>query len=225
MASPEYEHRKSDLLNAARELFFVQGYEKTSVSDIIQKVGVAKGSFYYYFTSKEEILDTLIDDIALQGIEKVRDIVANSSLNALCKLNRVFKIARDWKLENRHMMQDTLRVLYDDKNLIIRHKLAQRNIALAVPEVASIIRQGIAEGMFNAVNPDDTAELIVFLGTALNDIFARYLLEMDAHPDHIMILKAKTASYESAIVRILGAPENSIKAVPLSFFEDMLAVR
>lgn len=53
------EERRWELIHAATELFSEHGYEKTSVNDIIQKIGVAKGTFYHYFKSKEEIADFL----------------------------------------------------------------------------------------------------------------------------------------------------------------------
>ena len=56
----EYYERKNEILDAAQELFLTQGYEKTSVDNIIKKVGVAKGTFYYYFKSKEDLLDKLV---------------------------------------------------------------------------------------------------------------------------------------------------------------------
>jgi len=55
----EYHVRKNELLDTAQELFFTQGYEQTTVETIIQKVGVSKGTFYYYFKSKEDLLDKL----------------------------------------------------------------------------------------------------------------------------------------------------------------------
>ncbi|MCK4578956.1 MAG: TetR/AcrR family transcriptional regulator, partial [Candidatus Marinimicrobia bacterium] len=48
----EYDERKTEFLDAARELFYSLGYEQTSVNTIIEKVGVSKGTFYHYFKSK-----------------------------------------------------------------------------------------------------------------------------------------------------------------------------
>ncbi|GIO30333.1 MULTISPECIES: TetR/AcrR family transcriptional regulator [Paenibacillus] len=45
--------RRNEILNAAMELFNTKGFEQTSVSDIVKKIGVAQGTFYYYFQSKE----------------------------------------------------------------------------------------------------------------------------------------------------------------------------
>lgn len=42
--------RRKELLDTARRLFISKGYEKTSINDILKEVGIAKGTFYYYFT-------------------------------------------------------------------------------------------------------------------------------------------------------------------------------
>ena len=55
------EERKQELIDAAERLFMERGYEATAVSDIVQEVGVAQGTFYYYFPSKEEILEAIIE--------------------------------------------------------------------------------------------------------------------------------------------------------------------
>lgn len=49
------QERKQEIIEAALELFMSQGYEKTSISMIVERVGVAQGLFYYYFKSKEDV--------------------------------------------------------------------------------------------------------------------------------------------------------------------------
>ena len=57
----ENKHQKMDaLFQSAYDLFLNQGIEKTSISDIAKKAGVAKGTFYLYFADKYEIRDRLI---------------------------------------------------------------------------------------------------------------------------------------------------------------------
>ena len=58
-------------MDKAESLFEVKGYNKTTVNDILREVNIAKGTFYYYFKSKEEVLDAVIDrylEIALRGL-------------------------------------------------------------------------------------------------------------------------------------------------------------
>ena len=52
----DYDERYAEFLDVAQQLFFSQGYERTTVQEIIDTVGVAKGTFYHYFDSKQAIL-------------------------------------------------------------------------------------------------------------------------------------------------------------------------
>lgn len=52
--------RKNEILDAAEHLFVTKGFDKTSTNDILSEVGIARGTLYYHFKSKEEILDALI---------------------------------------------------------------------------------------------------------------------------------------------------------------------
>ena len=54
MAKP---NMKSKIVDAAWELFYEKGYNDTTVEDIIKLSGTTKGSFYYYFGSKDSLLD------------------------------------------------------------------------------------------------------------------------------------------------------------------------
>ena len=52
----EPEERRKELIDTAEQLFIAQGYEQTSISDIVREVNVSQGAFYYYFESKEDVL-------------------------------------------------------------------------------------------------------------------------------------------------------------------------
>ena len=59
-AEENKQHKLEALFNNAYELFLTQGIEKTTINDIVKKAGVAKGTFYLYFTDKYHIRDQLI---------------------------------------------------------------------------------------------------------------------------------------------------------------------
>lgn len=52
--------KEKQLFDSAYELFLTQGIEKTSISDIVNKAGIAKGTFYLYFNDKHDLLNKLI---------------------------------------------------------------------------------------------------------------------------------------------------------------------
>lgn len=63
----ERKSRKNDIINAAEELFFSKGYENTSINEIMNQAELGKGTFYLYFSSKEDMYHA----IALRGMEKL----------------------------------------------------------------------------------------------------------------------------------------------------------
>jgi AcrR family transcriptional regulator len=75
--SQEKELRKQMILAAAKELFFEHSYEKTSMDAIAQKVGLAKGTLYLYFSNKDELyISLLIEGIKLlkqKMLQKIRE--------------------------------------------------------------------------------------------------------------------------------------------------------
>ena len=77
------EERRRDFLTAAKKLFSQKGYEKTSVSDIVTEVGVAQGLFYYYFRSKQECYEAVIEEEVEHCIKKIRDAIENDTFEAL----------------------------------------------------------------------------------------------------------------------------------------------
>lgn len=75
--------KRKDLLNAAYELFTSQGIFDTSVSDIVKKADMAKGTFYLYFKDKYEIRTELVKQKAGELFSVVRAKTQNETFNTL----------------------------------------------------------------------------------------------------------------------------------------------
>lgn len=83
------EQWKNEIMSAAGELFLLKGYEETTVTDIMEKVGGAKGMFYRCFDSKEEVMQAIGDKMFfennpfdaikkrtdLNGLQKIRELL------------------------------------------------------------------------------------------------------------------------------------------------------
>ena len=209
----EYHERKNELLNTAQELFFTQGYEQTTIEAIIQKVEVSKGTFYYYFKSKEDLLDKLVKRMTSKIKAKIEKIVEKKNLDAISKLEKAYSIAGNIKLENIHLIKLMLKILYEKDNLILRYKVYKSNIELIVPEFAKIIEQGIKEKSFNTPYPYEAAKLFFELGSILGDTTSKLFLELDKKPENMDKMVKEIEVYEDAMERILGAKKGAINIV------------
>ena len=68
------EERRAEIIAAATECFSDKGYHSTSISNIIARAGIARGTFYLYFQSKHEIFQAILDEFILQLSEQVKTI-------------------------------------------------------------------------------------------------------------------------------------------------------
>ena len=58
------EERKAEMIAAAAKLFAQQGFVRTSVAEIVTEVDVGKGLFYYYFTTKDDMVKAVVEGFA-----------------------------------------------------------------------------------------------------------------------------------------------------------------
>lgn len=81
----EYEERRNEILDTAEKLFVSKGYMKTTVNDILREIGIAKGTFYHYFKSKEEVMDAIITRIVNADVVAAKRLP--QVLISLCWIN------------------------------------------------------------------------------------------------------------------------------------------
>ena len=80
-----YDDRYAQFLDVAQELFYQKGYDQTSVQEIIAAMGVAKGLFYYYFRTKGDLLDAVIERMAAQTLQTLSPMLTDPTLDAQSK--------------------------------------------------------------------------------------------------------------------------------------------
>lgn len=151
--------RRNEILDTAESLFSQKGYEKTSTTDITKTMGVAQGTLYYYFKSKEELANALIDR-QLKGIKKhFMDVIYDETLSAFEKIAWIFV----YELDDPTGHVEMFKYLQHDSNAILRQILHVQTICQFTPIVTDLIIQGNKEGHFHIDNPTLIAEF--FLST------------------------------------------------------------
>ena len=219
----DYDERRAEILAGAQKLFLEKGYEDTSVDAILKAVNIAKGTFYYYFKSKEELLDALVEQQTLQAFELLEHRVFDNQLDALSRMRVYFDISRSWKMQNKQMLKAVLRMMNKPANLLFRDKLMNRNAALAKPGLVRIIEQGNREGVFSVKYPEDTVDILFSMSNGMSGTLSRLMLEVDEHPENIDHIQRKVDVYQFAFERILGAPEGSLELMDREYLRTFLS--
>lgn len=216
----EYDVRRTEILDTAQQLFYTKGYEQTSIQDILTAVGIAKGTFYHYFDSKETLLKAFIERLIEQIIGIITPIATDAQLNACQKLGRLFVQAHQWKFEHRAVLLQVLSVFYQEENLRLRHALLRLSAKQVVPIWAQIIEQGVQEGLFTTPFALEAAEILFKLLQNLSEAVAFLIL---SPPENATaLLEHKVIAYQQAIERILGAPPGSLPLFDLDLIRRWL---
>ena len=162
--SKDPEVRRKEILDAAIELFEEKGYDDTAVSDIVKKVGVAQGTFYYHFKSKEEVLDAFLDDI-IEEIQVKLTTVCDMELDAIGKVLYYFRVFNTAGIGRERMMA----YLHEERNALLHLKLEKKIYPKVLPPFQMIIEQGISEGVFDTEYPYEAAVAIFGASNAISE--------------------------------------------------------
>lgn len=192
--------KKEQILDKALHLFLEKGFDKTSISDILDSLNIARGTLYYHFESKEAIMDAIIARQAQKVIQKVEKIVDDHSLPVYDKLFTLFAAMNFSDLNGGQQMIDYLN---QPQNALFHEKNNQMIIEKISPLLAQVIEEGIQKTNFENPFPLYTAEMILiliigFLDNRLADLSQEELLE-------------RMDSLLHNIERLLGAPEGALQ--------------
>ena len=163
--------RKNEILDAAADLFNSDGFDGTTISAIIEKAGIARGTIYYHFKSKEDILDALINRRNTEFLIAARQIAADKSIPVLERLVRTF-IAMNGDKDGKSEL--TLQ-MHKPQNALMHQKTHQAMMEGIPPILMEIIEDGISEGLFNTPYPYESLEMVVAHVNAVFDDYAEKL--------------------------------------------------
>lgn len=150
------EERRNEIIETAGKLFEEKGYEQTQVQDIVNEIGVAKGLFYYYFKSKDEVMEELADRYADAIIDAVNKLI-DKDISTFDKINRIFQIFIDSAEKKFGIFMGILNV----KNGITHERIFFNVGKKMVPLVTELILSGNDNGECNCSDPEFITEFLV----------------------------------------------------------------
>ena len=156
------ESKKDQIMKSALKLFSKHGYHETAVSKIADQAGVAKGTVYWYFDSKEK----LFLEIIITGIEslnqKLEERVAKLNDNSIEKIKVFIELYLEFFKEG----EDTAKIVQESSVSFDEyfHKEMVKQRQLAIDNLAEIIKEGKNNNKIkNEIDEQEVANLI--LGT------------------------------------------------------------
>lgn len=211
MSQPEYQKTKKQLEDIALQLFIQNGYDKTSISAIVKKGRVSKGAFYYYFKSKEEILESVVDGYAQEIKQIIQKILNQKELSGLEKFNESFVRISAYKAQNINRLIQLNRLINNSNDSKFQEKFIARLLKEINEPFQKIIKQGMKEGSFNTKYPEEIMGALIHLGI--------YILEsirnLPKDSISIKIVTEKLLFIQDAMTKILGAKDGDIKFTDL----------
>ena len=133
---------KRKIFETSMKLFAEKGYDATSIEDITETVGVAKGTLYYHFTSKEEIFDFLIEE-GIKLLQNSVDIKTAKYSNYLDKIKAIVLIQIKIVNKYENLINIILTQLWGKEK---RNQKCQKLIYDYIDKIEEIVKLGIANG-------------------------------------------------------------------------------
>ena len=158
------EKRKKELLKIAYDMFLTQGYENTSVDKIIEKAQIAKGTYYYHFQSKEQMLEEVID-MMIDNETKIAKQIITMDIPVPQKIVMMLTSMKPTEAE-----QPIKNALFQPENVLMHHKVRRKLINILTPLLSEVIKEGVAEGIFECDNiPERVKMLLIISDSTFNE--------------------------------------------------------
>lgn len=171
------ERRKQDLLNIAYRMFIEKGYENTSVDDIIIEAGIAKGTYYYYFESKEATLEAVIEMM----IEKAENVAKAALMNPVPIPQKLASVVYAFQPNKDEVVITD--VLERKENIVMHDKIGKKIVEVAVPILSDIVREGIAQGIFACTNVEERVKMLLIMSQNMFDYGAYSNKDIEVYVD------------------------------------------
>lgn len=192
------EERRNEILDAADELFAQKGYDGTSTNDILEKVGIARGTLYHHFKSKEAVMDALIERYSARLLGAANDIAADKSIPVVERLIRTVMSMNLRGGSSKEIMDH----IHKPNNALMHQKIQKIIIKEVPPILTEMIREGMDQGIFSTLYPYECMEMIVIYATTVFD------------HDMVVMTDEERASRVLAFIyhieRLLGAENGSL---------------
>ena len=196
--------RREEILDAAEALILAKGYGRMTIHDVLREVGIAKGTLYHHFASKEAILRGIVERETVTMVQRARAaaVVERPALERLLYVIGSMRVAES---PGAQVLSEHFNATRDaDFHLLALNEM----LRLGAPVLAEVIADGVASGEFDCEDPLGLAEIIITLAGTLMDegVVASDSDEAARRQATVLLAVARCLGVDvDQIVQIMGA--------------------
>jgi AcrR family transcriptional regulator len=169
--------RRDQLIGCAARLFAERGYHPTSVSDIVESLGVGKGVFYWYFSSKEELLSELLKS-SNHDLRRRQQLAIGEEPDPIRRIELGIRASLAWFREHRDYFSIIAFAATDETFAPV----LRRNREIAINDTIRHLKDGIVEGRIADADPEVLAHAI---HGVVSELTRHYLVEGNEDLDRV----------------------------------------
>lgn len=203
----EAEERKQEILDAAEMLFGTKGFDNTSTGDILDTVGIARGTLYYHFKSKEEILDGVIQRMTNRLMQDAKEIARNKELPVL---ERFTKAIMSLNVESK-IGYEVMEQVHRPQNALMHQKMQTTLLAGINPILTELVEEGIEQEICHTQYPESVVEMtMLYANTAFDELNIEGISQEQK--------KQKIDGFIYNVERLMGMKEGSLQEAIMEIF-------
>jgi AcrR family transcriptional regulator len=168
--------RKNQILDAAMLVFARSGFHEARMDDIVQESGLSKGTLYWYFKSKEEIITAISQRLFATDIQQVESLLKAEGTVS----ERLQQLIRD-RVQGLQEMSDVVAILFEFYAVALHQDGVRQSIKTYFQNfhelLVALIQQGIERGEFR---PVDVLAAATALDAVFEGLIVRWLIDPDA---------------------------------------------
>ena len=211
------DEKKQAILDVAERLFYLKGYEQTSVQDVLDVLKTSKGSFYHHFESKYAVLETMCAARAEKALALAEDALCRVT-ESMSRLNVALHFAMPIREGEEQFLTLLLPMIFSENGSMLYTQYSQALSQAFLSKIRALLAQAAAEGMVHLYHPEHTADMLLALLNQCWFAVAKHMMDArrkNSAADLAPLMEALQA-YRFAMERILDAPFGSMELVGLA---------
>ncbi len=211
------DEKKQAILDVAERLFYLKGYEQTSVQDLLDVLGTSKGSFYHHFESKYAVLETLGQSRAEKALTQAEEALGRET-GSLKRIDVLMHFVMPIREGEEQFLTLLLPMIFSETGRTLYAQYSQAIADAFLPRLQVLLLQASEEGMVHLYHPDHMADMLMAL---INRCWYGIAgIMMDARHKNGAIdpadMMERMQAYRFAVERMLDAPFGSLEIVNLT---------